>query len=121
MNKSGLLVLFFSVLGFMSCKQDSDFRQKNHETLQSRSIEEDEPDEADEEENEIEIAVSALPQAVVDAISGRYAGASLKEADKITHLDGSITYDIEITFNGELIEVMYDEHGDFLGEESDND
>ncbi len=120
------LILFCTLVvsvGFFSCAQDSAFRQRNTDTVQSRSaIDEDEElDDATEEENEVEIELSDLPQAVLDAIARSYAGSALKEADRITQDDGSITYDVEITREGEVIEVMYDAEGNFLGEESDNE
>lgn len=111
------------VMALVSCAQDNVLRQKNTDNVQSRSAtdEDENLEDATEEENEVEIKLSALPQAIVKAIAGTYAGSTLKEADKITQNDGTVTYDIEITFDGEVIEVMYDGEGNFLGEESPND
>jgi hypothetical protein len=84
--------------------------------------EEDDDDESDgDDENEREINPEELPQVIKDAIAQKYAGAELLEADEITQKDGSLTYDVEIKVNGEIIEVMYDVQGNFLGIEIDED
>jgi uncharacterized membrane protein YkoI len=83
--------------------------------------EEIENEEADEEVNEKEINISDLPQIIKDSIQNKYPGSEIIEADEITNTDGSITYDIEIKYNDDVIEVMYDSKGNFLGIESDDD
>jgi hypothetical protein len=107
----------------LACAQDPAFNRKENSAVQSRSSDEDEEalDDAAEEEDEIEIDLSALPGTVKDAITARYPGSILREADRITQNDGTITYDVEIRFDGEVIEVMYDAGGTFLGEESEPD
>ena len=84
--------------------------------------EEEEDEEADEEEkNEKEIAPSALPEVIKASIDTQYPGAEVLEVDEITQEDGSITYDVEIRFEGKVTEVMYNEQGKFLGIEVDDE
>lgn len=61
-------------------------------------------------ETEEEIAVSNLPQGVKDYLAKHYAGKKVKEASKITHADGSITYEAEI--NGK--DLLFDANGNLL-------
>ncbi|MFN0274818.1 MAG: hypothetical protein ACKVPJ_03655 [Chitinophagales bacterium] len=75
----------------------------------------------DDDENERSIKISELPDAVLSAINEDYPGAQLLEADEITHPDNSLTYDVEMKFEGAVIEVMYDAEGNFLGVEEDDD
>jgi len=121
--KSLKLFSFLVVISLLACTQDSALKQRNDTGVQSRSGTDDEEvsDDATEEENEIEIDLSALPQNVVDAIAAAYPGATLREADKIMQNDGSVTYDVEIGFENESIELMYDAEGSFLGEEPEDD
>ncbi|HLF64420.1 MAG TPA: hypothetical protein VI603_11735 [Saprospiraceae bacterium] len=121
--KSLKLFSFLVVISLLACTQDNAFKQRHDTGVQSRSGTDDEEasDDATEEENEIEIDLSALPQNVVDAIAAAYPGATLREADKIMQNDGSVTYDVEIGFENESIELMYDAEGSFLGEEPEDD
>jgi hypothetical protein len=108
-------------IAFGACTQESTMRHSQDSTIQSRADDDDDAlDDAQEEESEIEIEVASLPQSIKDGIASRYAGAQLKEADKITQTDGSTTYDVEIVVNGEVIEVMYAADGGYLGEEEDD-
>ena len=75
----------------------------------------------DDDENEVEIDISELPRSIQDNIGQSFPNATLLEADKITHKDGRITYDVEIKTDGKIKELMYDAYGKFLGEEIDDD
>lgn len=118
------LLVISGLLMFMgSCSQDSNGIRDRNETVQTREGNEDENeaiDDAHEEENEVEIDVKSLPESIRNGIASRYPGAQLKESDKITHNDGTITYDVEIIVEGEVIEVMYGAEGGYLGEEADD-
>ncbi|MCF8303357.1 MAG: PepSY-like domain-containing protein [Bacteroidales bacterium] len=73
----------------------------------------------DNDENEREIDPNELPQVIKSDIQNRYPDAKMLEADEITHPDGAITYDVEIKHNNQIIELMYDARGEFLGIEED--
>lgn len=75
----------------------------------------------DQEENEREIQLTELPEAVSSKLSEEHPDAVLKEADEITKEDGSKTYDIEVEINGRTLEYMYDAEGNYLGEEIDDE
>ena len=77
----------------------------------------DDEDDDDDDGREVEISVSELPEAVKSAIAAKYSNAGLIEADEITYENGEITYDIEIRYEGKVIEVMYSAKGEFLGVE----
>jgi len=83
-------------------------------------MEDEDEDNDDDGENEVEIDPADLPAAVRAAIEAQYPGAVLLEADEITQSDGSLTYDVEITFQHETFEVMYAADGTFLGVEDDH-
>jgi hypothetical protein len=93
----------------------------NEGTILKDEIEEDGDDDGDddEEENEEEINISDLPQVIKDDISSRFENAKLIEAEKITMKNGKEIYEIEIVYNGNEIDVTYDENGKFLGQEED--
>lgn len=74
-----------------------------------------------EEENEREIAIESLPQAIKDKIARDYPEAKLIEADEISLENGKKSYDVEIKSNGKISELMYAEDGNFLGEEIDDE
>lgn len=93
----GILPIFL----FMSCDKQSNKKE--------------------EEENERQIKISELPAAVKSGIEDKFPGAALKEADEITKTDGSLTYDVEIKYNNDKREVMFDARGTYLGTEADDD
>jgi len=61
-------------------------------------------------ETEIEIAITALPQAVKDYVSKNHKGAKIKEAAKITDAQGKIMYEAELKGK----DLMFDEQGNFI-------
>lgn len=61
-------------------------------------------------EKEVEIAVAELPQAVKDYISLKYKGAKVKEAAKITKVNGEVKYEAEI--NGK--DVLFTPNGGII-------
>ena len=71
--------------------------------------------------SEKEIKITDLPKPIKDAIADKYVGAELLEADEITHVDGKITYDVEIKYQSKVIELMYDLQGKFLGQEEEEE
>jgi hypothetical protein len=73
------------------------------------------------EEHEEEISLSDLPQSIVDAIAIKFVGAKLMEADKIKPKRGRYFYDVEMLYQGKVIEVMYDRNGQMIGEETEDD
>ena len=65
--------------------------------------------------SESEIAVDDLPTAVKTAISSKYPGASIKEADKLAMADGSTQYEVELK-NGPFKEVVLGSEGNVICE-----
>lgn len=70
---------------------------------------------------EKEIALKDAPKAVQKAVQDDYPDAKIKEVDEITTQDGTVYYEIELVFEGEKLEVMYEADGQFIGSESDDD
>lgn len=101
MKKMKMLIPILPVFLFMAC---------NKQTNTNSS----------EEENERSIKISELPQAVKTGIENRFQGAALLEADEITKIDETLTYDIEIKHNNKEMEVMFDARGNYLGTEVDD-
>lgn len=66
-------------------------------------------------ESEMDIAVSALPAAVLAYVKEHYKGKSIKEGAKITKADGTVNYEAEV--NGK--DVIFDAGGKFLKETKD--
>jgi Putative beta-lactamase-inhibitor-like, PepSY-like len=66
-------------------------------------------------ESEMDIAVSALPAAVLAYVKVHYKGKSIKEGAKITKADGTVNYEAEV--NGK--DVIFDAGGKFLKEAKD--
>ena len=101
------------------CQQDTGLRSHDDAiSVRSDGVEaEDESADDWEEAQETEIDPSTLPRAITGAVESRYPGALIKEADKLTWADGSVTYDVEILFDGETLEPMFTASGVFLGEE----
>jgi uncharacterized membrane protein YkoI len=65
-------------------------------------------------EMEAVIDVKDLPRAVGDAIAGRYAGSTLKRAEKVTKKDDSVLYEVVIQSGDRTGEVVVDPHGKIL-------
>ena len=85
-------------------------------------IEDEDDDEEDgDDENEREINPEDLSEGIKNAIQADYPNAELLEADEVTQKDGKITYDVEIKYNNEVIELMYDTDANFLGIETDDE
>ncbi len=76
--------------------------------------------EEDDDENEREIAIANIPEAVTMALSAKVEAYTILEADEITHEDGSVTYDVEIDVNGTTEEHMFASDGSYLGMEVDD-
>lgn len=66
-------------------------------------------------ETEMEIPVSQLPSGVAAYVQANYAGKKVKEAAKITHSKGVVTYEAEI----KSMDLMFDSNGKFLKAEKD--
>ena len=113
------LLVICALLVFGACASDqSQIRETDEIAL--RSTDDDEAEDVYEaDENEIEINPADLPQEVLDGLNAQFESAILLEADQITHEDGSVTYDVEMRFEGRTLEVMFDAAGQFLGEEVD--
>lgn len=90
---------------------------------------------AEEKENEKDIAVKDLPKAVVDAIKAKYPKAEIEEAEEITTKDGKIyeveieieeagkeqELEIKITADGKIIKVEKEDEDEDDDEEEDDD
>lgn len=109
-NDTEVELIFDANGNFVEQEQDADDEDDPNDI--------DEQDDADDEQ-EVEINVTELPQAVKDGIAAEYPGAEMLEADEITREDGSHTYDVEIRYEGKVIEVMFDSEGAFLGVEEE--
>lgn len=68
--------------------------------------------------NEQTVASGDLPQAILDYLNTNYPNFSIKKAEKDTDDTGAVIYEIELDTGEEL---LFDENGNFLGEESDHD
>lgn len=66
------------------------------------------------QETEEEIRIAALPPAAITYISKHYPGTTIKEAAKITDLNGRVTYEAEVKGK----DIIFDESGKFLKEEN---
>ena len=66
-------------------------------------------------ESEMDIAVSALPAAVLAYVKDHYKGKIIKEGAKITKANGTINYEAEV--DGK--DVIFDVNGKYLKEAKD--
>ena len=64
-------------------------------------------------ETESEIAKSALPKAVADAVAKNYAGYKIEETAKI-EAKGLVTYEVEVEKGEKSMDLIYDEKGKLL-------
>lgn len=74
---------------------------------------------SEDTEKEVEIDPENLPQAIKNDLEERYPGYELLEADKITLEDSSINYEVEIEIAEEVIELIYEEDGTYMGIEDE--
>lgn len=63
------------------------------------------------------ISPSVLPSAATAYLKSHYAGKKVSEAGKVTDANGKITYEAEI----KKAEVVFDEKGNFIKTETEND
>lgn len=99
---------------------EEETEDENDETDEAEDDDNDDGECDDYDENEVEINPDDLPQNVKDNLNSQFPGAEILEADKITHENGSVSFDVEIKTNGEVIEVMYNNEGKYLGQEFDD-
>ncbi|MCB2219318.1 MAG: PepSY-like domain-containing protein [Bacteroidetes bacterium] len=91
--------------------------------LISSTIEEDNLETEDEEmeEQETNIEISALPESIAIYIADNYAGFTIQEAELEETGEGTF-YDIELkNEDGNTIELVFDQMGNFLEIEEDDD
>jgi uncharacterized membrane protein YkoI len=89
----------------------------------SSTVEEDNSETEDEEmeEQETEIEISALPESITTYIANNYAGFTIQEAE-LEETDEGTFYDVELkNQDGQTIELLFDETGNFLKIEEDDD
>lgn len=65
-------------------------------------------------ETEEKIGISGLPQQIIAYISTHYPGTTIKEAAKISGLNGAVMYEVEV--NGK--DLIFSRYGKFLKEEN---
>jgi len=92
--------------------------------------EDDDDDDGEEDEDEEEIPLSEVPQVVKDAAAAAVPGIVLEEASRETEderviyeLEGEANgteYEIEVTEDGEVLEVEEDEEDDDEGDDDDD-
>jgi len=68
-------------------------------------------------ETETSIAPTALPKAATDYLAKNLAGKKIKEASSIKDASGKITYEAEV----DEVDYTFDDKGNFLKKEKDND
>ena len=66
-------------------------------------------------ESEVDIKVSELPASVLQYVKEHYKGAEIKEAAKITKVDGTVNFEAEVN----KMDVLFDANGKFLKEVKD--
>ena len=124
MKSLKILLTFLSLVWLVSCSQN-EVTYPQGDTPQLKSEITKATDEVVEEDNEgvseKEIDPQTLSKEIRDNIELKYPQAELLEADEITHLDGTITYDVEIRHANTVTELMYDADGDFLGVEEEGE
>ena len=67
-------------------------------------------------ETETEIPISSLPKAVTDAITSKYPGWVIKEADKTDTFKHGLIYEADIKSGASKKEVAYKEDGTIVSE-----
>lgn len=65
-------------------------------------------------ETEEEMAVDALPQAVKATLDAKFAKMTVKECEKVTKSDNTITYEMEIKTSEGVKEVVFNPQGEIL-------
>jgi len=65
-----------------------------------------------------EIAVSGLPAAVSNAISTKFSGYSVEEAEKLEMAEGAVRYEVELK-KGSTLDVTFDSEGTEICREED--
>jgi Protein of unknown function (DUF2874). len=65
-------------------------------------------------ETEEEIAVDVLPQAVKTTLDAKFAKMTVKECEKVTNSDSSLTYELEIKTLDGVKEVVFNTQGDII-------
>ncbi len=124
MKSLNVLLTLFTLVWLVSCSQN-EVTNPQGDTPQLKSEVSKATDEVVEEDNdgvsEREIDPQSLSKEIKDNIELKYPRAELLEVDEITHLDGTITYDVEIRHANTVTELMYDADGDFLGVEGDGE
>lgn len=63
-------------------------------------------------ETEVEIELSQLPAGVLEYVKAHYANQSVKEAEKMTDSNGTVTYEAEI----KGMDLIFDSNGKFVKE-----
>ncbi|MEI9947125.1 MAG: PepSY-like domain-containing protein [Chitinophagaceae bacterium] len=66
-------------------------------------------------ESEMEIETTELPSAALDYIKANYAGETIKEAAKITKVNGEINYEAEVKGT----DLIFDANGTFLKQDKE--
>ena len=68
-------------------------------------------------ETEIELAISELPQAIIDGITKIMPNKKAKETSKITDASGKVSYEAEI----DNVDYIFDDKGNLLKKEEDKE
>lgn len=71
-------------------------------------------------ETEHEVAATALPSAVTEAITGGYSGHKLKESEMVETPSGT-SYEVELENGKETLEVMFSADGKMLKSKAEED
>jgi len=66
-------------------------------------------------ETELEISIDALPAKVKNYVLKNCSGQKIKEASKITDVNGNVTYETEIKGK----DLLFDSNGNFIEQESE--
>ncbi|MCB9246002.1 MAG: hypothetical protein H6606_06180 [Flavobacteriales bacterium] len=70
---------------------------------------------------EKEIALKDAPKEVQKAVNSDFPDAKIKEVDELTTKGGNIYYEIELVYEGEKLEVLYDAEGGMMSSEPDDE
>ena len=74
----------------------------------------------DNDDNEMKVSMSDVPQAVSASFQQKHPGATVKEVEKETHADGTTHYEFEFTTtDGKVQEVELDDKGAVVAEDKD--
>lgn len=65
-------------------------------------------------ETESEIAVTSLAKLATEYVTKNFVGYKIEEAAKITDSEGKVTYEAEIKKGKEVIELLFDDKGNFI-------